>query len=306
MGQLPYDRLKPAPAFHVTFLDLFGPFMVKGMVNKRSRAKCFGVIFTCGISRAVYCDLSQDYGTDSFLQTMRCFTSLRGYPATIYSDSGSQLLAAHKELKDVHQKLDKEELQRFGVEKGLSWHFVFPTVPWKNGCAESLIKSIKKAIKIAIGEQVLSFAELQTVLFESANIVNERPIGITSRDIDDDNYLCPNDLLLGRASSRVPSGPFKQYTNPRKRFSFIQSLIDTFWRKWTRDFFPSLLIRPKWHFRKRELCVGDIVLMKDLNALRGNWKLGKISKVYLSQDNIIRNVDVQYKNKVDKKLTTVR
>ena len=46
--------------------------------------------------------------------------------------------------------------------------------------------------------------------------------------------------------------------------------------------------------------------MKDLNALRGNWKLGKISKVYLSQDNIIRNVDVQYKNKVDKKLTTVR
>ena len=40
IGQLPYDRLKPAPAFHVTFLDMVGPFMVKGMVNKRSRAKC--------------------------------------------------------------------------------------------------------------------------------------------------------------------------------------------------------------------------------------------------------------------------
>ena len=67
-----------------------------------------------------------------------------------------------------------------------------------------------------------------------------------------------------------------------------------------------MLVRSKWHFRKRELCVGDIVLVKDLNALRGNWKLGKISKVYLSLDKIIRNVDVQYKNKVDKKLTTVR
>ena len=231
MGQLPYDRLKPAPAFHVTFLDMFGPFMVKGMVNKRSRAKCFGVIFTCGISRAVYCDLSQDFGNDSFLQTMRRFTSLRGYPATIYSDSGSQLVAAHKELNDVYQKLDKQQLRRFGTENGMAWHFVSPTAPWKNGGAESLIKSLKKAIKIAVGEQILSFVELQTVLFESANIVNERPIGLISREIDDGNYLCPNDLLFGRAPSRVPSGPFKQYNNPRKRFSFIQSLIDTFWRR---------------------------------------------------------------------------
>ena len=306
MGQLPYDRLKPAPAFHITFLDLFGPFMVRGVVNKRSRSKCFGVIFTCGNSRAVYCDLSQDYGTDSFLQTMRRFTSLRGYPAKIYSDSGTQLVAANKELKGMCVRLDEHQLQQFGVEKGLLWHFASPNAPWKNGCAESLIKSIKKAIQIAVGEQVLSFPELQTVLFEAANIVNERPIGVRNRSIEDGNCLCPNDLLLGRASSRVPSGPFRPYTNPRKRFSFIQALIDTFWKRWTRDFFPSLLIRQKWHCRKRELCVGDIVLMKDLNALRGNWKLGKISKTHKSHDSIIRNVDVQYKAKLDNKLTTVR
>ena len=97
MGSLPDCRMKPTPAFHVTFLDLFG------VVNKRSRSKCFGVIFTCGVSRAVYCDVVQDNGTDSFLQTVRRFTSLRGYPSVIYSDSGSQLVKANKEFE--HQKV---------------------------------------------------------------------------------------------------------------------------------------------------------------------------------------------------------
>ena len=71
-------------------------------------------------------DLSQDYGNDGFLQRMRRFTSLRGYPAKIYSDSGAQLVAANKELKGMYEKLDEQQLKEFGVEKGLSWHFVSP------------------------------------------------------------------------------------------------------------------------------------------------------------------------------------
>lgn len=34
-----------------------------------------------------------------------------------------------------------------------------------------------KAMKHAIGSQCLSYSEMQTVLFEIANLVNERPIG---------------------------------------------------------------------------------------------------------------------------------
>ena len=61
MGDLPIYRLKPAPAFHTTFVDLFGPFVIRGIVNKRTRGKAFGVIFTCSYSRAVHCGLSADY-----------------------------------------------------------------------------------------------------------------------------------------------------------------------------------------------------------------------------------------------------
>ena len=49
----------------------------------------------------------------------------------------------------------------------------------------------------------MTFSELQTILFE---FENEQPIGTKNCDSVECSYLCPNDLLLGRANSRVPVG----------------------------------------------------------------------------------------------------
>ena len=38
MGKLQKERLKPAPAWHCTAIDLFGPFKIKDEVKKRSRS----------------------------------------------------------------------------------------------------------------------------------------------------------------------------------------------------------------------------------------------------------------------------
>lgn len=306
MAQIPLHRLKPSPAFHYTYIDLFGPFKVKGVVHKRSTGKAFGVIFTCSTSRAVYCDISQNYSTDGFLQTLRRFTSIRGYPSEVWSDCGSQLVAAHKELREMIKGFDEDKLRQFGAHEGLKWHFSPPDAPWHNGCAESLIKSVKKALKVAIGEQILSFPELQTVMFEAANIVNERPIGVKNKNIDDGNFLCPNNLILGRASIRVPSGPFTNNPSFRKRNLFIQKLADAFWKVWLRDYFPCLMIRQKWHIKKRQVCVGDVVIVKDANAIRGDWQIGQVEKVYCGNDQICRKVDVRYKVPINKKCSIMR
>ena len=226
MAPLPEERLKPAPVFHYTSLDHFGPLQVKGEVNKRSRGKTYGVIFTCLYTRAIYCDLSQDYSTDAFLIVLRRFVSIRGYPGKIYSDTGSQLVAANKELKEFTKGLDKDRLLQFSNLQGLEWHFCSPDAPWQNGTAEALIKSVKKSLSIAIGEQVLAFSELQTVLFEAANIVNERPIGVNPKNADDGSYLCPNDIILGRASARVPNGQFRTCSSLKRLVSPLSSLND--------------------------------------------------------------------------------
>ena len=135
-----------------------------------------------------------------------------------------------------------------------------------------MIKPVKKAIHQSIGTHVLKFSELQAVLYEAANLVNERPVGKHPTHPEEGSYLCPNDILLGRSTARVPSGPFKEVSNKR-RFELVQAIADMFWKKWNRYYFSSLIIRNKWHTEKRNVEVGDVVIVKDSNGLRGNWRI---------------------------------
>ena len=95
-------------------------------------------------------------------------------------------------------------------------------------------------IKNAIGSLV--FSELMTVFYEVADLGNERPIGRQPKDLDDRSYLSLNHLLLGRATPRIASGPFRETSNLNKRHEFVQKIVDAFLKRWIRDYFPSLLI----------------------------------------------------------------
>ena len=173
-------------------------------------------------------ELAPDYSTEKFLMVLRRFVSLRGYPAKLLSDNGTQLKAANEELQKVLKTWDWDELNAFGSTKGMQWEFIPADAPWQNGISEALVKSVKKAMSIAIGENTLIFSELQTVSYEAANLVNERPIGRHPTMPEDGSCLCPNDLLLGRTLPRVPSVPFKQTSNPKHRYEFVQRIIDAF------------------------------------------------------------------------------
>ena len=83
MSPLPIERLKPSPAFLYVALDYFGPFVIKGEVQKRVRGKAYGVIITCMNSRAAHVDIAPDYSTDTFLQLFIRYASIRGWPQSI-------------------------------------------------------------------------------------------------------------------------------------------------------------------------------------------------------------------------------
>ena len=118
MGQLTEERLKPAPAWNSTAIDLFGPFKIRDEVKKRTFGKAYGVIFNCLASRAVHIDIASDYSTDKFLMVLRRFVSLRGYPSTLYSDNSPQLVSASSELINVTKNWNQTELEAFGVVEG--------------------------------------------------------------------------------------------------------------------------------------------------------------------------------------------
>ena len=306
MGKIPAERLRPAPAWSYSSLDLFGPFEIRGEANKRSRAKGYGVILNCLLSRAVHLEIVTDYGTDAFLLAIRRFIALRGCPIKMWSDRGTQLVAANKEMKQVIANHDEKLILEFGSDNSIDWEFTSPDAPWQNGCAEALVKSAKRAITVSIGDQILTFTEMQTVLYEVANLLNERPIGRHPTALEDGAYLCPNDLLLGRSTNKISGGPFSSASNRYSRYKFVQKIISAFWVKWTRDFFPSLTIWPKWHTSRRSVKVGDIVLIQDSNQIRGNWKMARVTQANPSlRDGFVRNIELQYKNKGSTNYTTI-
>ena len=104
---------------------------------------------------------------------------------------------------------------------GSNWEFSAAEAPWTNGATEALVKSVKRALHTIIQDQILTFSEFQTVMYEAAELVNERPIGRTPTQPDDGSCLCPNDLLLGRASTRVP---FKDRCGHKYRLDFLERL----------------------------------------------------------------------------------
>ena len=295
MSPLPIERIQPSPPFMAVCIDYFGPFQIKGEVQKRVRGKGYGVLITCLVVRAVYLDVAVDYSTDAFLQVLRRFASTRGWPKKIFSDGGTQLVGASRELREQTAKLDWEQIKAFGHEQGIEWKFSPGDGPWYNGTAEALVKTTKRALNAAVGESVLTFSELQTCLMEAAQIVNQRPIGVLPSSPQDGTYLCPNDILLGRASSKIPQGPFKERASYKHRFDFLQSIISAFWKRWTAEVFPSLVVKPKWHTGTRNLKKGDVVLIHDSNEVRGKWKLGLVEKSLTSEDGKVRRVRLRYR-----------
>ena len=160
----------------------------------------------------------------------------------LLSDNGSQMVGAERELSLMIEGWDKTKLSEYCADRGMKWQFTTPLAPHQNGCSEALVKSTKSALKKAIGKAVLTPFELYTCLLEVANLLNERPIGRIPNDPDD---LCPNDIILGRATNRVPKGPFHHMENPRHRLEFCQKIVVAFWKRWYRDVLPQLMPRKK-------------------------------------------------------------
>ena len=102
MGSLPIERITPSPPFNFSMLDLFGPYLIRGEVQKRISGKVWGVLFTDMVARAVHIEAIYGCDTESFLLALRRFVSVRGWPQKLYSDPGSQLVSAEKELKIVY------------------------------------------------------------------------------------------------------------------------------------------------------------------------------------------------------------
>jgi hypothetical protein len=255
MADLPPERLEVfSPPFSVTGVDLFGPFYLRYGRNKKIKA--WVALFTCATVRAIHLEIVEDLSTEAFLHALRRFAAHHGWPSIIISDNGTSFVGCERELKKL--LLDgRKRIEEFSMVHKVRWKFNTPLSPHQGGFFESTIKQTKKALRVTVGEQVLTWNEMSTVFSEVECLVNSRPLGYPSNDANDIQPLTPNHFILGRATAEVPQGPFREVKNCRKRFEYVQALVQQFWNWYHREYLQSLMRRAKWKTKKRQFKIQD-------------------------------------------------
>ena len=298
MGEIPEDQLRNLVAWGYCQTDLFGPFSCRGDVNPRTTKKTWCIIVEDVNSGAVHLDVVQDYSADAVLTSMRRFGALRGWPLVIRSDPGSQLVSASGKLVNWWADM-QDPLTSFAGSKGFKWEISPADSPWRQGKAERRIGIFKRLMKLSVGDTRMSPLELQTALFEIADVCNERPIGVT-KPRDDGTYeiITPNQLMMGRSGIPLPDDTNVTESLPMtSRYRVIQHVTTTFWRRWSQLASPNLIVRQKWHAPSRNVCVGDLVMIADASKIKSQYKLGTVDSVTTSSDGRVRSAVVRYFNR---------
>jgi hypothetical protein len=297
MGQLPAVRVTASTApFDNVGVDVFGPFEVK---IGRSVHKRYGCIFVCMSSRAIHIEVLHSMDTSSFLQALFRFISRRGPVLTITCDNGSNFVGAERELADAMKSWNEKQVDNELKHKGIQWSFNPPTASNMGGCWERHIRSVRKILKGLCNEQKLTDETLLTLLTQVEGIMNSRPITTVSDDPDCIEPLSPSQLLTLKRPQVQPVDVFvKQDVYARRRWRQVQFLAGLFWQRWQREYLPMLQRRDKWTVPRRNIRLGDVVLLHDSNAPRGTWPLARVLEVFPGSDGLVRSARIKVKDTI--------
>lgn len=292
MAQLPQERLlKYEKPFSATGLDFFGPYTVK--IGRRVE-KRYGVLFTCLTVRAIHVEIAHSLSTDSCIMAIRRFLSRRGAVKVIWSDSGTNIRGASRELLEAFDELEINTVVDELTNRGIHFKRIPPLSPFMGGSWERMIGCFKRTLNAILRDRHPTDEVLQTVFSEAEYIVNSRPLTHVSENPQDLVSICPNDILLGKSSEIMTPGLFTgQDLITKKQWRISQYLADLFWRRWLKEYLPTLINRTKWNKNEPNIQMGEIVVINENNVPRGMWPMGVIEKVYKGEDGVVRVADVR-------------
>ena len=297
MADLPKVRTTPyEPPFTYTGIDYFGPLYVK---RGRGTAKRYGCIFVCMTTRAIHLELAQSLETDAFIMVLRRFLNTRGDVKELRSDNGTNFVGAERELRASIKEWNYRQIEEELQQRNCGWVFHPPGASHMSGVWERLIRSVKRTMKAIIGEKTVDEEVLRTVLSEAQAIANSRPLCPNSDDPRDTEAITPNHLLLQRTATTMPPGCFEDSDLvSRKKWRQTQILAEHYWKRWLREYLPTLQERQKWHTPRRNLEINDLVLIADDNVQRGKWPLGRVTQVFPGRDGRVRSAEIRTKSTV--------
>lgn len=140
------------------------------------------VLFTCLSCRAIHLEMAYSLDMDSCIHAIKRFVCRRGQVQHIWSDNGTDLVGAEKELKMALSSLKIGKIQDSLHKGGIRWTFNPPGASHHGGVWERLIRSVRWVLNALTNQQPLTDEGLQTLFCEVEAILNNRPITTASSD----------------------------------------------------------------------------------------------------------------------------
>ena len=165
-----------------------GPLPFK---NGTECVKGYVAVFICFASKAVHLEAVSSLTTDAMVAALRQFIARRGIPSQIVSDNATNLVGARRDLDDL------ENVVRSGAQSysSIEWLFIPPRSPNFGGLWEAAVKSMKHQLRRVMGNSILTYEEMTTILCQIEQVLNNRLLMALTNNPDDIFALTPSMLV---------------------------------------------------------------------------------------------------------------
>ena len=214
-------------------------------------------------------------------------------PRIIYSDNGTNLKSADKEIQALYANWDKVKIAETMALRKIDWKYSPPAASHQNGATEIVFKQVRKCLQTMVGQAKIKDEAFRNVVAEIGAILNSRPLCALSTDAKDMKVLTPNMLLGGSVNAFLPPNDFDTADYLRNSWKHAQGVVNAFWKRWIKEYLHTLTLRQKWFTVQRNLQVDDIVLIVDDTAKRNLWPLGVIVDTHADSHGHVRRVSVR-------------
>ena len=294
MGPISQHNVMIAPPFYSTQVDLCGPFLAFSLHQKRKTIKIWLLVFCCSTTTTVSIKVMEDYSSTSFIEAFIRLSCEVGYPKTLLTDEGSQLLKGCDVMRLNFQDL------RWKLSTNFQVSFESCPVGGHNmhGRVERKIREIRRSLEKTMATHRLSILQWETLASSTSNSINNQPLAIRGiqGDFEMIDLLTPNRLRLGRNNERSPTDMLQVSCSDRI-LEQNKAIFDAWFEVWLNSHVPQLMFTPKWFKSDVDTKKGDIVLfLKSDSKLSSHYHFGMVESVETSRDGKVRRCQVRYRN----------
>lgn len=204
MAEFPRERVETSGSFTYCSMDVFGLFIIK---RARKEYKRYGLILTCLSTQAVHIKMLEDLSTDTFINALRCFISLREPVCQLHCDHGTNFVGARNEFREALKQCDTNRLKVYLANKQCKFIINAPAASHASGVWERQTRTVRNVLNatLSLCPGRLDDVSLRTLFYEAMAIVNSHPLSTDGiNDPTSLEPLTPKHLILMKSKVALP------------------------------------------------------------------------------------------------------